>query len=62
MAEIGFPELAIILIIVLVLFGPGRLPEVSAAIGRSIREFKQSLRDGEDTSANVDERLDAKQD
>jgi sec-independent protein translocase protein TatA len=34
-------HLLIILVIVLVVFGPGKLPEVGAALGKSIREFKR---------------------
>lgn len=34
-------HLLIILVIVLVIFGPGKLPEIGAALGKSIREFKQ---------------------
>ena len=43
MAGIGVPELLIVLVIIVVIFGVGRLPEVGGAIGRSIREFKSSL-------------------
>lgn len=38
-------HLLLILLIVLIIFGPGKLPEVGAAIGRSIREFRHSVRD-----------------
>lgn len=38
----GMPELVIIMVIVLVVFGAGRLPEIGAAFGKSIREFKKS--------------------
>lgn len=40
-------ELALILVIALVVFGPGKLPEVGKALGRSIQEFKQSVTDKE---------------
>lgn len=36
----GVPELLIILVIGLVLFGPGKLPDVGKALGKSIKEFK----------------------
>ncbi|MBF0410430.1 MAG: twin-arginine translocase TatA/TatE family subunit [Candidatus Riflebacteria bacterium] len=39
---IGFTELIVILIIVLILFGPGKLPEIGKAVGRGIREFKKA--------------------
>ena len=40
---IGLPELTIILVIVLVIFGASRVPEVGGAIGRGIREFRKSV-------------------
>lgn len=38
----GIPELLVILAIVLVVFGAGRLPEIGGAFGRSIRNFRQA--------------------
>lgn len=38
----GMPELIILLVIVLVVFGAGRLPEIGAAFGKSIRNFKNA--------------------
>ena len=43
MPDIGVPELIIILILALVIFGPSKLPEIGAAIGRSIREFRGAM-------------------
>ncbi|MDW7981591.1 MAG: twin-arginine translocase TatA/TatE family subunit [Thermomicrobium sp.] len=43
-------HLLLLLVIVLIVFGPGKLPQVGAAIGRSIREFRQSVRDEEGSS------------
>lgn len=42
MFGLGVPELVIILIIGLVIFGPGKLPDVGKALGKSIREFKSA--------------------
>ena len=42
--NIGFPELILILVVLLLLFGPGRLPEIGRAFGRTIREFKEATR------------------
>ena len=44
MFGLGFGELLVILLIVLVLFGAGRLPEIGEALGRGIRSFRKELR------------------
>lgn len=40
---IGIPELAIVLVLILVVFGAGKLPEIGGGIGNAIRNFKQSV-------------------
>jgi sec-independent protein translocase protein TatA len=45
MFGIGMPELLIILVIVVIIFGAGKLPEIGGALGRSIRNFKKSVRE-----------------
>lgn len=45
MGRIGFPEVILILAVFLLFFGAKRLPEIGAAIGRSIKEFKKGLND-----------------
>lgn len=42
MFGIGFPELILILIVGLIVFGPGKLPEAGRALGRGLREFKKA--------------------
>jgi sec-independent protein translocase protein TatA len=42
MFNLGMSELVLILVIALVVFGPGKLPEVGKAIGKGIQEFKQA--------------------
>jgi sec-independent protein translocase protein TatA len=42
MPQIGLPELLIILLIIVIIFGVGRLPEVGAALGKSMREFRKA--------------------
>jgi TatA/E family protein of Tat protein translocase len=41
--NLGMPELLVILILALLLFGAGRLPEVARSFGLAIREFKKTL-------------------
>ena len=43
--NLGFTELMMILVIVLVLFGARRVPEIGASIGKGIREFKRNISD-----------------
>ena len=43
--NLGFGELMVVLVIVLVLFGAKRVPEISASFGKGIREFKRNLND-----------------
>lgn len=45
---IGWNELVVILVIVLIIFGPRRLPELAEAFGKSIRKFKSASRDVEE--------------
>ena len=40
--SIGFPEIILILVIALLIFGPKKLPEVGKSIGKAIREFKRA--------------------
>lgn len=44
--RLGIPELLIILLIVLLIFGANRLPELGKGIGRGIKNFKDATRDG----------------
>lgn len=51
MFSFSMPELILILVIALVVFGPAKLPEVGRAIGRSISEFRQATTESEPTKA-----------
>lgn len=50
MFGIGLPELLVILLVCLLLFGANRLPEIGKSLGDGIREFKKSMKDGDDSS------------
>ncbi|MFD1928870.1 twin-arginine translocase TatA/TatE family subunit [Sporosarcina siberiensis] len=45
LAAIGVPGLIIILVIVLMLFGPRKLPEIGSAVGKTLSEFKKSAKE-----------------
>lgn len=55
MFGLGLPELVLILVIGLVFFGPGKLPDVGKAIGKSMREFKTALNEEEKAVAAQEE-------
>ena len=48
MMGIGFPELMVILVIIMIIFGAGKLPEIGSAFGRSIKNFKSSMKEAEE--------------
>ncbi len=48
MGSLGFPELVIILIIIIMIFGANRLPEIGRGIGKGIRNFKDATKEGKD--------------
>jgi sec-independent protein translocase protein TatA len=47
MPNIGWPELIVILVIALLIFGPQRLAGIGSAMGRAIREFRGAVREAE---------------
>lgn len=57
--NLGMPEILIILVVALLLFGPRKLPELGRSLGQSIREFKkgaQSIREEFESTVNLDEK------
>ena len=46
MGRLGIPELLIILTIIILIFGANRLPEIGRGIGKGIKNFKDSTKDG----------------
>lgn len=58
--NLGPTELIIILVIVLVIFGAGKLPEVGGAIGKGIREFRKAQSEEEPAPPNKEEAQEKK--
>ncbi len=56
---IGWPELLIVLVIVLVIFGVKRVPEIGRALGKGIREFRTSV-EGKDETGKAEEKAEEK--
>ena len=52
MFGIGMPELIIILVIILIIFGAGKLPEIGAGMGKAIRNFKGATDDADKAEAD----------
>lgn len=62
MPRIGFPELIVILVIALIVFGPGKLPSVGKSVGEAIKEFKKAsneLTKDDTTAAKAEEKKEA---
>ncbi|HPM77951.1 MAG TPA: twin-arginine translocase TatA/TatE family subunit [bacterium] len=57
---VGPTELIIILVIILIVFGVGKLPEVGRGLGKGIREFKNASKDGELEASKEDKQLEDK--
>jgi sec-independent protein translocase protein TatA len=55
--NIGFGELLIILVVVLVLFGSKKIPELAKGLGKGISEFKKGLREVEDQIKSEDKEI-----
>ncbi len=54
MCGLGMPELVIILVIALVIFGGSRLPQLGEGLGKAIRGFKKGISDSQDDSEKKD--------
>ena len=52
MGRVGLPELIVIAVVILLLFGAKRLPEIARALGQAIKEFKKAGKDEEHGQGN----------
>ncbi len=58
MFGLGTQELIIILVLVLIIFGAGKLPQVGSALGKGLRNFKSGMKDDEDEKNDKTGRLE----
>jgi len=56
---IGMPELLVILVIVLIIFGAGKLPEIGAGLGKGIRNFKKATQEEPELGEKKVEKIEA---
>ncbi len=56
MPSLGIPELLIILVIIVVIFGVGRLPEIGGALGKSIREFRTATANDDEAEGKTEDK------
>lgn len=56
--NLGLPEILIVLVIILLLFGPGRISKVAGELGNSIRSFRDGLSDEKKETPGADEKKD----
>jgi len=58
MFGLGMPELLIILVIILIIFGAGKLPDIGGAIGKGIKNFKKASREAEEPDKPAESKKD----
>ena len=52
--NLGFPEILIIMVIVLLLFGAKRIPEIAGSMGKGIKEFKKNINEATRGEVDID--------
>ncbi|MFW5722868.1 MAG: twin-arginine translocase TatA/TatE family subunit [Desulfohalobiaceae bacterium] len=61
MGGIGLPELIIVLVIVLIIFGANKLPEIGSGMGRAIKNFKKATVEPEEIDVTAKENKDSEE-
>ena len=56
MPSLGVPELIIVFLIIVVLFGASRLPQIGKGLGEGIRNFKKGMKAGDDAPDQLEEK------
>ncbi|MDD5617809.1 MAG: twin-arginine translocase TatA/TatE family subunit [Candidatus Omnitrophica bacterium] len=56
MFKFGLGELIVVLLIVLLLFGAARLPEIARSLGKSVREFKKAMKEEDEDNVKKEDR------
>ncbi|HEX5022558.1 MAG TPA: twin-arginine translocase TatA/TatE family subunit [Candidatus Binatia bacterium] len=62
MFGLGVPELMVILVIALVIFGPSKLPQIGSGLGKAIRDFKKGVTGGDDDETEKETKKDSPKD
>ena len=62
MFGLGVPELMVILVIALVVFGPSKLPQIGSGLGKAIRDFKKGVTGAEEDEADKEAKKDSPKD
>ncbi len=60
MPQLGVPELLIILVIIIAIFGAGKLANVGGAVGKAVHDFRQNVREEEPKPSEAPKAVDAK--
>ena len=56
MGRIGMPELILIALVIMLLFGANKLPEIGASIGKALKEFRKAAKEFESDSSSSEEK------